>query len=564
MAVLDFPSAPVYGQVYSKWTWDGGRWTCGLLSGPPPTITAIDPTEGVTGSAAFVLTVVGTNFLADSVINYGGQDQPTTFVDATTLVAQSVTPPAVDGTKMVYVRNGANVSTSVPIVFTTVTPDWVPAGALYHIDFVNELAWSNGAIVEINTLVGSDAMMLVNAGYDPANGLNGDGYSTFAANNLLIGILREAKEKILSGATSVMKLWASGEMSTSYLSPRWSDLLTLSMQLEPYYGTQEEALRLYNANGTKAGEALQVLNVMAGDINTVAMTMVPPLRLEAAANGTAAFSGDPLFEVPERPDYGTVVIDTGRDRIQTLTIYDPVAIEDLSAMTGVQAPPVGGEKPAWVREGALIAIDFRTPGKSWDGTTEGDGTTGIAALIGNDPDATNYAGATGYNASGLNAAGYDYQIVPGNTPAYIGALKTAVLGECSVVITIAGKTGAARHAPTVALKSADALAGIEVMTDGYDVTARSNTGSLNIRLVGCFIPPATEIYYRNRIGFTITATRFDIAANGFGSWAGVIDATDRPAENPFACVVEWGNDIEMIEVFPPCADVVALNTLTGL
>jgi hypothetical protein len=309
----------------------------------------------------------------------------------------------------------------------------------------------------------------------------------------------------------------------------------------------------------------EVGQVGGGDTyNTMAVISLAGLAstMWGSSNGNPQIGSDAIA-YPAAWVSDCVAVHSYNNVMQSITIYDAIDPAALPGLSG-EAPPAGGEAPAWVREGALVAIDFRTPGKSWDGTTEGDGTTGIAALIGNDPDATNYAGVTGYNASGLNAAGYDYQIAADNSPAYIGALKTAVLGECSVVITIAGKTGAGRHAPTVSLMSADALAGIEVMTDGYDVTARSKTGSLDIRVISAFIPPATTMYYRNRIGFTITATRFDAAANGFGSVAGVIDATDRPADKPFACVVEWGNDIEMIEVFPPCADANALNILTSL
>src|SRR5262245_6371014 len=58
-------------------------------------------------------------------------------------------------------------------------PDWVPANALIHIDFVNDRAWSDGAEVAIDTLVGADPNTVDAWGeteYDPDN-LNADGYA---------------------------------------------------------------------------------------------------------------------------------------------------------------------------------------------------------------------------------------------------------------------------------------------------------------------------------------------------------------------------------------------------
>ena len=84
----------------------------------PPTITSIFPTAAVVGGAAFTLTVNGTNFAATSVINAGGVDVATTFVDAMTLTT-SITPPLMAGNIVVYVRNAdGSVSSSFEIAFT--------------------------------------------------------------------------------------------------------------------------------------------------------------------------------------------------------------------------------------------------------------------------------------------------------------------------------------------------------------------------------------------------------------------------------------------------------------
>jgi IPT/TIG domain len=56
---------------------------------PPatPTITTISPNTSVAGGAAFTLTINGTNFVAASMVNFGGTAPATTFVNSTQLTA---------------------------------------------------------------------------------------------------------------------------------------------------------------------------------------------------------------------------------------------------------------------------------------------------------------------------------------------------------------------------------------------------------------------------------------------------------------------------------------------
>ena len=57
-------------------------------SNPTPTITTISPNSAVAGSAeGFTLTINGTNFVAASMVNFGGRAPATTFVSATQLTA---------------------------------------------------------------------------------------------------------------------------------------------------------------------------------------------------------------------------------------------------------------------------------------------------------------------------------------------------------------------------------------------------------------------------------------------------------------------------------------------
>ena len=58
------------------------------LWGPPPIVMwPISPNNAVAGGAAFTLTIHGTNFVAASIVNFGGTARATTFVSAAQLAA---------------------------------------------------------------------------------------------------------------------------------------------------------------------------------------------------------------------------------------------------------------------------------------------------------------------------------------------------------------------------------------------------------------------------------------------------------------------------------------------
>jgi hypothetical protein len=71
-----------------------------------PTIAAISPTSALAGGAAFTITVSGINFLAGSVVSFGGKARTTTFVSATQLTAAVPADAiATAGTALVTVTN---------------------------------------------------------------------------------------------------------------------------------------------------------------------------------------------------------------------------------------------------------------------------------------------------------------------------------------------------------------------------------------------------------------------------------------------------------------------------
>jgi hypothetical protein len=87
---------------------------------PTPTVTTISPNSAVAGGAAFTLTINGTNFVASSMVTFGGATPTTTFVTSTQLTA-AIPASSVASTGMlaVTVTNPApGGGTSNPMNFT--------------------------------------------------------------------------------------------------------------------------------------------------------------------------------------------------------------------------------------------------------------------------------------------------------------------------------------------------------------------------------------------------------------------------------------------------------------
>jgi YVTN family beta-propeller protein len=111
------------GGIVSLWLLagcGGGTQPTSSGSNPTPTITTISPNSAVAGGAAFTLTVNGTNFVAASMVNFGGSALATTFVNSTQLTAAiPAASIASTGTPAVTVTNPApGGGTSKAINFT--------------------------------------------------------------------------------------------------------------------------------------------------------------------------------------------------------------------------------------------------------------------------------------------------------------------------------------------------------------------------------------------------------------------------------------------------------------
>ncbi len=101
-------------------------FTIGAAPGTPPAITSLSASTTSAASTpycstqSFTLTVTGTNFTSDAIVNWNGTAQPTTFVSATQLTASiPAAQAAFPGTAGVTVSNSIGASGSSPFTLST-------------------------------------------------------------------------------------------------------------------------------------------------------------------------------------------------------------------------------------------------------------------------------------------------------------------------------------------------------------------------------------------------------------------------------------------------------------
>jgi hypothetical protein len=128
-----------------------------------PTVTAIAPLSAPVNSAAFTITVNGTNFVAGSTVYFAGQARATTFVSSTQLTAQiQGSDLSIAGLANVMVVNpppGGGDSTSIafnvfgpPAMISALNPSSVVAGGPAFTLLVNGLNFVNGAVVSFKNV----------------------------------------------------------------------------------------------------------------------------------------------------------------------------------------------------------------------------------------------------------------------------------------------------------------------------------------------------------------------------------------------------------------------------
>ncbi len=105
------------------------------VTNPVPTVTGLSPSSSSAGASAFSLTVYGTEFASNSVVNWNGTARPTTYVSGTQLTVQVAAGDlATSGSVPVTVStpggatSGGMTFTINPAVLTSLTPTFAAAG----------------------------------------------------------------------------------------------------------------------------------------------------------------------------------------------------------------------------------------------------------------------------------------------------------------------------------------------------------------------------------------------------------------------------------------------------
>lgn len=128
---------------------------------PVPALTSISPSNTLVGSGAFTLTINGSNFVAASVLKWGGSNRVTTFVSATQLTAAiTANDVATAGTVQVQVVNpapGGGTSNSLTFTvnnpvpkLTSLTPTSATAGGVAFSLTANGSLFAVGAVLRWN------------------------------------------------------------------------------------------------------------------------------------------------------------------------------------------------------------------------------------------------------------------------------------------------------------------------------------------------------------------------------------------------------------------------------
>jgi len=142
----------------------GGTSTPALtftVSSPLPTVTSLSATTATVGDPGFTLTVTGTGFVNNSVVNFGGTAKATTFVSSTTLNASILAADLLTaGTKGVTVTNPApGGGTSTPAItftinnpspiLTSINPTTVAAGSAQFTLTVTGSQFTSASVVNL-------------------------------------------------------------------------------------------------------------------------------------------------------------------------------------------------------------------------------------------------------------------------------------------------------------------------------------------------------------------------------------------------------------------------------
>jgi uncharacterized protein (DUF1800 family) len=275
------------------------------LGNPVPVLTSAVPTEMVVG-IQFLLTITGSGFMNGSVVNFGSQQLPTTFISPTELTATGTAISAQVGNIPITVTNpNPGSATSAPImaqvvatsdIVVTLTPKTVTIGAGNTTQFQatvtgttdNQVTWAVNNVPYGSPTIGT---------------VDGNGNYTAPVNIVGLG-------SVTVTATSVVDTTKSGSAVVTLSNP----VPTLTAITPGTLGLGAFQLTLYGtgfvatSTATFGGQPIQVTyvtdtmitavgtaaNSQVGNVNVVVTNPVPGGGTSSGLAVTVTTSGNPV------------------------------------------------------------------------------------------------------------------------------------------------------------------------------------------------------------------------------------------------------------------------------
>lgn len=290
------------------------------INNPLPDVSSLTPPSLLVGGADFTLTVNGSSFIADSVVQWNGTDRTTTFVSATEL--QAAIPAAdiaVAGTAQVTVVNPApGGGTSSALTVTILNP--VPG-----ITFLSPASAEAG---------GADLTLSVEGGgFVPGSIVRwngGDRTTTFVSSTQLEASI--SATDIQTGGTaevSVFNLSPGGGTSNTLLFFTFLRLITKDLIFDPF------TRKIYASlpGSAPMGNSLVPLDPEAGTVGTSFFIGSEPGKLAISDDGQALYvsldgaAAVRRFDIPSQT--AGLQFSLGSD-----SFFGPFFVEDMEVMPG--------------------------------------------------------------------------------------------------------------------------------------------------------------------------------------------------------------------------------------
>lgn len=245
--------------------------------------------------------------------------------------------------------------------------------------------------------------------------------------------------------------------------------------------------------------------------------------------------------------------------------YQCALVESILYFDQTGGAVVDASVSDWVPASVKIHIDLvgGTPqGRAW---VDGTGEVAVDTLLGSDPNTEGGWSATEYDPADLTSNG----LVPSSVgPALIGVALAEILDAATIRIQIkqVEDIDVSGFSESFILLSANGADAIEFdLIGGMLASVSSWNGPLNNSIPDSINSGLGSV---NALAVTLTASRADIAVNGFAAIAGGLVDADRPVANPLVAALidvngpKWA--IQSITIYDPLPTAAGLSELSSI